>query len=431
MSQLCSEYKSMKEIELFNKLIIEVEDMGVLNENCQQKALLMLLSSFKLVRPSTVAAHSNQLYLGKYSDIWGADIQVEKRQTEDFNRQLHKMQEVLRIAKECLETAELDIVKVQRDEKSEAERSHITSPRVNMADEISQMNRASVYSENSHTENIGRDWWSQLKRISIPVFSGDKATYESWRAAFVACIDKAPATPEYKLLQLRQYVAGDALRCIEKLGHSAAAYEAAKERLERKFGGERRKLESCLEDLKSFRPLTDDNPEDIEAFADIVDLGVINLRELGRTIELDSAGLLMTLQRKMTEKMVVSFHRWMRDKNKEESVETLREWLLREADYHTTASETVHGLAVYSSRNGHSIRYSSKTYCDICRKNHDISSCDQFLYASVKQRWEVARSHGLCFRCLQKNHLGQGCPNTRICSVNGCQHNHHPLLHSP
>jgi len=47
----------------------------------------------------------------------------------------------------------------------------------------------------------------------------------------MTCIDKAPATPEHKLLQLRQYFFGDALKAVETLGHSAAAYEAAKESL--------------------------------------------------------------------------------------------------------------------------------------------------------------------------------------------------------
>ena len=43
------------------------------------------------------------------------------------------------------------------------------------------------------------------------------------KAAFMACIDKAPATPEYKLLQLQQCLTGEALKAIESLGYSAAA----------------------------------------------------------------------------------------------------------------------------------------------------------------------------------------------------------------
>ena len=68
-----------------------------------------------------------------------------------------------------------------------------------------------------------------IKPRAIPTFSGDKRMYESWSAAFYTCVDAAPATPEYKLLQLRSYLRGEALQAIERLGHSATAYEAAKE----------------------------------------------------------------------------------------------------------------------------------------------------------------------------------------------------------
>ena len=53
--------------------------------------------------------------------------------------------------------------------------------------------------ENRTGPSIGQDLWRQLKRVQIPVFSGDKRTYQSWKAAFLACIDSAPATGEYTL----------------------------------------------------------------------------------------------------------------------------------------------------------------------------------------------------------------------------------------
>ena len=55
---------------------------------------------------------------------------------------------------------------------------------------------------------------------------------QSWKAVLLACTDSAPATGEYKLLQLRQYLTGEALKMNENLGHSAFAYEAAKKCLE-------------------------------------------------------------------------------------------------------------------------------------------------------------------------------------------------------
>ena len=74
---------------------------------------------------------------------------------------------------------------------------------------------------NCKAPSLGQDLWRQLKRMEIPVFRGDKRMYQSWKAAFLADIDNAPATPGYKLLQLRQYVSGEALQTIESLGHSA------------------------------------------------------------------------------------------------------------------------------------------------------------------------------------------------------------------
>ena len=79
-------------------------------------------------------------------------------------------------------------------------------------------------SDSELNEEIGQDMFKQLKRISIPTFYGDKKVYESWKAVFTACVDNSPMTAEYKLLQLRQYLGGEALKAIEQLGHSAKSY---------------------------------------------------------------------------------------------------------------------------------------------------------------------------------------------------------------
>ena len=129
--------------------------------------------------------------------------------------------------------------------------------------------------------------WRQMKRVSIPIFNGNKQKYPSWKAAFEACIDKAPATGEYKLLQLRQYLEGYALCAIEDLGHSAASYEAAKERLERKFGGSRRQIAFYIEELSRYPPMKEENAKYIENFADLLDIAVINMNEAEQKKDLD------------------------------------------------------------------------------------------------------------------------------------------------
>ena len=76
-----------------------------------------------------------------------------------------------------------------------------------------------------------------------------------------------PVTPEYKLLQMRQYLSGEPLRVIEKLGYSTAAYAVAKEKLERKYGGERRRVVLQFDEIEVFKPLSHNSrAHELEAF---------------------------------------------------------------------------------------------------------------------------------------------------------------------
>ena len=194
---------------------------------------------------------------------------------------------------------------------------------------------------NSSSLSIGQDLWRQLKRVEIPKFGGEKKNYQSWKASFIACIDSAPATAEYKLLQLRQYLTGEALKVIDSLGHSATAYEAAKERLDRKYGGRRRQIAIYLQELEQFPHIRSGNAKDIEDFADLLDIAMINLKEAGQHQELGDGSLYTKLQGKMPEPMLARYHRWVFEYNKEESVLALREWIMQESEFQTIATETV------------------------------------------------------------------------------------------
>ena len=300
-----------------------------------------------------------------------------------------------------------------------------------------------------NSPSIGQDLWRQLKRVQIPVFSGDKRTYNSWKVAFLACIDSAPATGEYELLQLRQYLAGEALKTIENLGHSGAAYEAAKERLERKFGGMRRQIAIYMEKLENFRQIRNGNAKDLEQFADLLDIAIINLRETDQHHELGSGSLYSILQRKLPQSMLTSYHRWVFDNNVTQSVVTLRKWVIQESEFLTVASETVYGVAGRASdaqttpqkpgqRNTRTFfgdngdnRAKKTQCCQTCGTDHRIWTCQAFKQKGMAEKWEIAKRCKLCFRCLAGGHSGKTCPRSRQCGLNGCKELYHRLLHRP
>ena len=70
--------------------------------------------------------------------------------------------------------------------------------------------------------------------------------------------------------------------CQGLLGHSPTAYQAAKVRLERKYGGVRRQTAINLEELDQFHPIHLGNVRDIEKLTDLLDIIVIYLTEAGQ-----------------------------------------------------------------------------------------------------------------------------------------------------
>ena len=82
--------------------------------------------------------------------------------------------------------------------------------------------------------------------IKIPIFNGNKLEFQQWFAAFSTCVNKSSLSPPKKMLRLESCLRGEAAETIKGLGYTETAYNAAKARPERKYGGDRRKIQSQL-----------------------------------------------------------------------------------------------------------------------------------------------------------------------------------------
>ena len=145
---------------------------------------------------------------------------------------------------------------------------------------------------------LGQDMWKQLKQVSIPVFNRDKKSYQSWKASSMTCINQASTTAEYKLLQLRSSLKGEAFKVVDSIVNSATAYQPAKEGLERKYGGVRRHIAINLEELDIFCPICSGTVRNVEKLTDLFDIIVINLTEAEKE-ELGNGCLYIAVQKKM------------------------------------------------------------------------------------------------------------------------------------
>eukprot|EP00117_Sycon_ciliatum_P037201 scpid19437/ scgid27872/ len=112
------------------------------------------------------------------------------------------------------------------------------------------------------------------------------------------------------MFQLRQYLGGEALEAIERFGYSAAAYSGAKAMLERKYGGERRRIALHVEELDHIQSVRANRPKELEKFVDLLSVAVINLKDAGRSAELQPGTLYSKLLRKFDQQLLTQFYRW-------------------------------------------------------------------------------------------------------------------------
>ena len=122
---------------------------------------------------------------------------------------------------------------------------------------------------------------------------------------------------------------------------------------------------------------------------------------------------------------------------------TVTEFTDRESEFLKTASEIITGIQKSSAKQDKPLsrgqtfvthtesspkKMSSKK-CKECSGQHGLWGCQRFKNVAVYSRWEVAKKHKLCFRCLSDGNSGESCLRGRMCNLNGCRSFHHRLLH--
>jgi hypothetical protein len=274
---------------------------------------------------------------------------------------------------------------------------------------------------------------SRLKQLKIPTFDGDKTKFEEYWGLFQSLVDMSMEPISLKMARLRQSLSGRALESIRGLGVTAPEYEEAKEILKSKYGGQRRQLRAYLDELEKMAALNNKDVRGFEKFADLVRVTVVKLKAEGKDGELGDGTLHSLLVKKLTERLLESYTRWLSENSKERSVISLRDWLREEVAIRVEAVEMAYGLdnedevpykgritkdggigkkrSLFSGSGDPRKRnqegdpdWKRKPPCEFCGgSTHGIWSCRSFQQKPVETRWGVAKEKQLCFSLL-----GQG-----------------------
>ena len=226
----------------------------------------------------------------------------------------------------------------------------------------------------------------------------------------MSLVDQGGGPPNIKV-RLRHSLTGSTLEPIRGLGVTQPEYEEAKQILETKFGGERRKLQAYMDQIEKMRPLRSNGVKSFEKFADLVRIAVVKLRAEGRTRELQDGALHNLLVTRFADSQVESYSRWLREHKQERSVLSLRDWLKEEVRIRVEAVQIAQGIAaepaevagasvkrvkrgggsgtLFSTDNDQlreTLEPTTKPPCVHCGGDHGVWSCKQFQSLGVDKR---------------------------------------------
>ena len=96
------------------------------------------------------------------------------------------------------------------------------------------------------------------------MFSGEKSKFEDFWDMILSLVVQGVEPANIKMARLRQSLAGTAHETIRGLGVSDPEYKEAKEILQLKFGGERRKLQAYVDQIEKMPPLKSNDVHSFE-----------------------------------------------------------------------------------------------------------------------------------------------------------------------
>ena len=258
-----------------------------------------------------------------------------------------------------------------------------------------------------------------LKPLRIPTFDDDKRKFEDFWVLFRSLVDESTEPSNLKLVRLRQCLTGNALEATRGLGVTAPEYEEAKS----KYGGARRLLRAYMAQLEQMPLIRSNDIHALERFAHLVRVTVVKLQAEGRDGELTDGTLHSLLVKKLPDRQLENYSRWLNERARETSVVAFTDWLKDEVRFRVEAVGMANGIESKSveyvrpptalkyqeqsrTRNFHAVATRNeprnmKPPCSLCHGfDHGVWFCKQFYEKGVDDRWQIAKERKLVFSLL-------------------------------
>ncbi|KAL0892496.1 hypothetical protein ABMA27_015602 [Loxostege sticticalis] len=195
-----------------------------------------------------------------------------------------------------------------------------------------------------------------------------------------------------------------------------------------------------MENLRSL-PKLNDSPREVCAFACKIQNSVAVLRALGKIHYLYNPEIAYRITEKLTPALRYRWYDFAFEHSEDEPdllmfsryIETEAMKCARfatpepvySAEFKQHRQQTHRVFHLEERKNPKTVKTGS---CPICKEQHVIVNCKKMKKADSKGRWDLAKQHRLCYRCLRDWSKWHKCPG-KPCRIRGCEKTHHPLLH--
>ena len=301
------------------------------------------------------------------------------------------------------------------------------------------------------------DFHRLLEAISLPhpeieKFDGDVIKYRQFIAAFDARITARTLDNRDRLYYLNQHLSGEPKDLINSCFFMAPneGYQQARQLLDSEYGDPYRAAMTFLSKIHAWPVVeSDDNVALREFYFFLVkcqcarnslsDMDVLNHPNSMQTIV---SKLPLYLQNKWRDNVFKIKSHQLRSPHFDDLLTFV-------SAASSTANDPVFGKAALSFTNSpfpatgktkatsgafkpgacFHAGVSDAVVCPLCKKDHDLESCNDFIAKSVSERRDFVMSNRLCFGCFETGHVTRFCKSRRTCRE--CKKQHPTLLHDP
>lgn len=275
-----------------------------------------------------------------------------------------------------------------------------------------------------------------MKHSELPCFNGDHQDWLTFRAAY--CETAYRLTAVENMSRLRRSLRGIAKEAVQGLLIVNADPNEVMKTLELRFGRPDSIAIAEMERLRTLPRLTE-SPREVCTFATKVENIVGTLRALNCGHYLYNPEVTKTIVEKLTPTLKRQWYQFSAAQPRTEpDLLKFTRFIKLEAEIcspyaspeNIAATARTNQNTQRRQQRVHTTQETSKPKCSLCeRQGHNVIECEQFKKAATDARWDIAKKHRLCFRCLKYRTKQHSC-KPKKCEINDCVHFHHRMLHA-